>query len=117
MGRWGRTGTSGACKLEGPVTDDKAKAAVAKLFKSKTGCAWGSLQPGDPAKAGKYWLMRPSKADPKAKWEYYVSDHVDGKKTGWYPYDKDASAQVEDLHADHVAHKGGKMDTSVRTVE
>ena len=61
--------------------------------------------------------MRPSEADPKAKWEYYVGDKVDGKKAGWYPYEKAAGAQVEDLRAEHAANKGGRNDTSVRTVE
>lgn len=115
--RWGRTGTAGSCKLEGPHDDAKAKSAVEKLFKAKTGFAWGALRPGDKAKPGKYWLLPPAKVDPKAKWEYYVSDHVDGKKTGWYPYDKGASDMVEELRAEHAANKSGRNDTSVRTVE
>lgn len=115
--RWGRTGTAGGCKLEGPMAEDKAKAAVGKLFKSKTGAEWGSLRPGEKAKPGKYWLQNPAKIDTKAKWEYYVSDGVDGKKTGWYPYDKSAGLQVEELRAEHAANKGGVNDTSVRTVE
>lgn len=115
--RWGRTGTAGGCKLEGPMTEDKAKLSVGKLFKSKTGFAWGSLRPGEKAKAGKYWLAPPAKMDLKAKWEYHVSDHVDGKKSGWYPYDKLAGLQVEELRAEHAANKTGVNDTSVRTVE
>mmetsp|Transcript_7902 Transcript_7902/g.12906 ORF Transcript_7902/g.12906 Transcript_7902/m.12906 type:complete len:239 (-) Transcript_7902:237-953(-) len=115
--RWGRTGTAGSCKLDGPMTEEKAKSEVAKTFKQKTGCAWGTLRPGDKAKPGKYWVMQAAKLDPKAKWEYYVSDHVDGKKTGWYPYDKAASLQVEELRAAHAANKGGKNDTSVRCVD
>lgn len=115
--RWGRTGTSGACKLDGPMDEAKAKAEIAKVFKSKTGCAWGSLGPGDRAKPGKYWLLPPTKADSKAKWQYYVDDHVNGKKTGWYPYEPAASAQVEELRAEHAATKSGRNDLSVRTVE
>merc|ERR1712093_160362 len=77
----------------------------------------GELRPGEKAKPGKYWLLPPAKVDAKAKWEYYVSDHVVGKKTGWYPYDAPASLQVEELRAEHAANKGGVNDTSVRTVE
>lgn len=115
--RWGRTGTAGGCKLEGPMDEAKARAAIEKLFKAKTGFAWGALRPGDKAKPGKYWLLPPAKVDTKAKWQYYVSDHVDGKKTGWYPYEKAAGLQVEELRAEHAANTSRANDTSVRTVE
>eukprot|EP00747_Dinoflagellata_sp_TGD_P169631 gnl/TRDRNA2_/TRDRNA2_199093_c0_seq1.p1 gnl/TRDRNA2_/TRDRNA2_199093_c0~~gnl/TRDRNA2_/TRDRNA2_199093_c0_seq1.p1 ORF type:complete len:239 (+),score=52.71 gnl/TRDRNA2_/TRDRNA2_199093_c0_seq1:78-794(+) len=115
--RWGRTGTGGACKLDGPMDEDKAKEAVHKLFKQKTGCVFGSITPGfAKAKPGKYGLLPASKADPKAKWEYRVDDKVDGKKTGWYPYTAEASVQVEELRAEHAANKG-RTSTAVRTVE
>jgi len=115
--RWGRTGTAGGCKLEGPMDQDKAEANVAKLFRSKTGFAWGALRPGDKSKPGKYWLQAPAKADSKAKWQYFVGDGVDGKKKGWYPYVKAAGQQVEQLRAEHAANRSGKNDTSIRTVE
>lgn len=39
--RWGRTGQSGACKLEGPFDDlDEASALFTAKFKDKTGNNW-----------------------------------------------------------------------------
>jgi len=105
--RWGRTGTAGDSKLEGPLEESDAAAILQRIFKEKTGAAWGSIQPGDPAKPGMYWLQQVEKSDLKAKWEYYVSDRVDGKATGWYPYLRDASAEVEELYAQHNANAQG----------
>merc|ERR1712060_1006029 len=42
--------------------------------------------------------------DLAASWQYYVNDGVDGKKTGWYPYDSAASDEVEELYAQHIAN-------------
>merc|ERR1712227_1125049 len=49
-------------------------------------------------------------------WEYYIDDGVDGKKDGWYPYTEEASAQVEDIFAQHGANKSGAR-TSTRFVK
>ena len=38
--RWGRTGTSGSCKLETFQDVDKAVAQFAKMFLAKTGFDW-----------------------------------------------------------------------------
>lgn len=78
--------------------------ALANVFKDKTGADWGTLTPGDRALPGKYWLQQQANPDLSAKWEYYVSDGVDGKKTGWYPYVRSASDEVEELYAQHVAN-------------
>merc|ERR1719203_11420 len=78
--------------------------AVAKVFQEKTGVEWGKLKPGDRALPGKYWLQQQATPDLSAKWEYYVSDGVDGKKPGWYPYDNSASDEVEELYSQHVAN-------------
>jgi len=114
--RWGRTGTGGVCRLQGPMEEHKVQAHLMKVFKSKTGAVWGLLKPGEKAKPGKYWLVVPSEVDPTAAWQYFVDDGVDKKENGWYPYDVDASKQVEQLYAEHIANKGGKNPTEKRYV-
>lgn len=89
--------------------------ALANVFKEKTGSEWGSLKPGDHALPGKHWLQQQASPDLLAKWEYYVSDGVDGKRTGWYPYEPAASAEVEELYAQHVAN-GRESRTAARLV-
>merc|ERR1712048_1521821 len=61
--RWGRTGTSGQAKMQGPVDEAKAAGVIKKVFKSKTGAAWGTVSPGHKAKPGKYWLQNASQAN------------------------------------------------------
>merc|ERR1712113_805270 len=102
--RWGRTGTAGMCKLQGPIDVAKVASVLAKIFKSKTGYVWGSIAPGHAAKAGKYWMMNLSQGKRGAKWEYYVGDGVDGKKKGWYPYDASAAQEVEDVYAEYKSN-------------
>lgn len=114
--RWGRTGTGGVCRLQGPMEQKKVEMHLLKVFKAKTGTAWGSSKAGEKAKPGKYWLAIPSEADPRASWEYHVDDGVDRKTKGWYPYDSDAVTQVEELHAEHAANKSGKNPTAKRFV-
>jgi hypothetical protein len=114
--RWGRTGTGGVCRLQGPMEHKKVEAHLLKVFKAKTGAAWGSLKPGEKAKPGLYWLAIPSEADPHALWEYYVDDGVDHKRKGWYPYDRHAMQQVEELYAEDAANKAGKNPTDKRFV-
>merc|ERR1719207_155405 len=67
----------------------------------------GSLKVGERVESGKYWVQEASTPDFKAKWEYYVSDGVDGKKTGWYPYVVSASDEVEEIYSQHVADAHG----------
>jgi len=114
--RWGRTGTGGVCRLEGPMEQEKVETHLFKVFKGKTGTDWGSLKPCEKAKPGKYWLAVPSEADPHASWEYYVDDGVDHKSNGWYPYESGATKQVEELYAEHAANKKGSNCTAKRFV-
>jgi hypothetical protein len=51
-----------------------------------------------------FWLQQHATPDLKAQWQYYVSDGVDGKRTGWYPYAASASDEVEELYSQHVAN-------------
>jgi hypothetical protein len=74
------------------------------------------LKPGETAKPGKYWLAFRSEVDPSAVWQYLVDDGVDKKENGWYAYDDDASKQVEELYAEHIANKHGKNPTEKRYV-
>merc|ERR1719476_348204 len=89
--RFGATGTRGEIKIDGPMTHPKVASILARVFKEKTGKAWGTVKPGDAAEPGKYWLQQQAAPDGHAKWQYYVSDGVDGKRTGWYPYEEQAS--------------------------
>eukprot|EP00930_Biecheleria_cincta_P041020 TRINITY_DN280_c0_g1_i1.p1 TRINITY_DN280_c0_g1~~TRINITY_DN280_c0_g1_i1.p1 ORF type:complete len:415 (+),score=125.86 TRINITY_DN280_c0_g1_i1:58-1302(+) len=113
---WGRTGTAGDGKLEGPSNLEDAKARLSKVFKEKTGSEWGEIQPGDRAPPGKYWLQQIATNDEKAVWEYYVGDGVDGKRPGWYPYAEDASMEVEAIYAQHEANER-ESRTANRVVE
>jgi len=114
--RWGVTGTRGQIKLEGPMEQPKVAAALAKVFEDLTGSSWGSIAPGDRAPPGKYWVQQHMNPDFQAKWEYYVADGVDGKRTGWYPYVTSASEEVEELYAQHVAN-GCEARTAVRVIQ
>jgi len=102
---WGRTGTRGDSKITGPTDKASVATLLAKIFREKTGSEWGTLQPGDRVPDGKYWLQRQSVPDQKACWEYYVGDGVDGKRPGWYPYEDDASEEVESIFAQHEANE------------
>merc|ERR1719316_360872 len=114
--RWGITGTRGQIKLEGPMEQPKVAAALAKVFEDLTGSSWGSIAPGDRVPPGKYWVQQHMNPDFQAKWEYYVADGVDGKRTGWYPYVTSASEEVEELYAQHVAN-GCEARTAVRVIQ
>jgi len=113
--RWGSTGTRGKIKLEGPMEQPKVAAALTKVFEDLTGSSWGSIAPGDRVPSGKYWVQQHMNPDFQAKWEYYVADGVDGKRTDWYPYVPSASEEVEELYAQHVAN-GCEARTAVRVI-
>lgn len=115
--RWGRLGTGGVCRLEGPLEQSKVEARLFRVFKAKTGADWGSPKLLGKARPGKYWLVAPSEPDPRATWQYYVGDAVDRKHNGWYDYDNDAVLQVEELYAEHLANKKSKNHTSTRYVK
>ncbi|KAK9814186.1 hypothetical protein WJX72_001934 [[Myrmecia] bisecta] len=46
-------------------------------------------------------------------WKYWVDDGVDGKATGWYPYDLEAAGKVEDLFAEWIHNPQLKLDSRV----
>lgn len=75
-------------------------------FRDKTGQEWDDvLRVGFTRVAGKYTMLvhnterrvQESRAG-GVIWQYYVGDGVDGKATGWYDYEEDASDVVEGLH-------------------
>lgn len=113
--RWGSTGSRDQMHVDGPMLQVSLAVELSKIFKEKTGADFGSVKPGDRALPGKYWLQQQSNPDRSAKWEYYVSDGVDGKRTGWYPYDNYAQDEVEEVYAQHVAN-GGEGRTATRVV-
>ncbi|CAM9988583.1 unnamed protein product, partial [Discosporangium mesarthrocarpum] len=102
--RWGRTGTAGSCKLEGPFdTMEVAGDLFAGKFREKTGNEWNVRNEDDRyvSRKGKYECLRPNKTAVTAElWQYWVDDGVDGKADGWYDYDKEACRIVEQLHTE-----------------
>lgn len=108
--RWGRTGTKGQVKCEGPYDSaDQASADIAKKFKDKTGNDIATASDGSFAvKAKKYDLVVGDTGkvvgvvgkDGGCLWQYYVSDGVDGKPNGWYDYTTDAAQIVEGVHSE-----------------
>lgn len=113
--RWGRTGTDGDAKIEGPMEREEVEKILFKVFKEKTGKEWGTINPGDRALPGKYWLQRDFNPSEKAKWQYYVHDGIDGKRNDWYDYDDNATEEVEELFAQHKANACEKR-TATRVV-
>lgn len=117
--RWGRTGTAGQGRL---MSGSQAKmiAEFEDKFEEKTGVAYQDALDGDTKPIpGKYeWLSLMTRAqalEQQGEWEYYVDDFVDGKPTGWYPYDECGSKYVEEIYRDrHVAQN---VNMSVRFVE
>eukprot|EP00584_Thalassiosira_punctigera_P015440 CAMPEP_0172575658 /NCGR_PEP_ID=MMETSP1067-20121228/137322_1 /TAXON_ID=265564 ORGANISM="Thalassiosira punctigera, Strain Tpunct2005C2" /NCGR_SAMPLE_ID=MMETSP1067 /ASSEMBLY_ACC=CAM_ASM_000444 /LENGTH=1047 /DNA_ID=CAMNT_0013368309 /DNA_START=27 /DNA_END=3169 /DNA_ORIENTATION=- len=102
--RWGRTGTGGQAKLDGPFEDeDEAKAAFQKVFKSKTGVDWVGAVAGSEPRKGKYeylassfksktgvdWVGAVAGSEPrKGKYEYLASvvENSGGADAKWYYY-------------------------------
>merc|ERR1719321_1012600 len=94
---------------------DDVENILHRVFKEKTGKEWGTIEPGDRALPGKYWLQRDFNPNEKAKWQYYVHDNIDGKTNDWYDYDANASEEVEELFAQHKANECEKR-TATRVV-
>ncbi|CAN0358305.1 unnamed protein product, partial [Ascophyllum nodosum] len=107
--RWGRTGTSGSCKLEGPFDElGKGSALFSAKFKEKTGNDWDADDQEDRylANSGDY-TGTPNAAQISATpWQYWEDDRVDGKVDGWYDYDNSAAAVMEQLHAEFQTNPG-----------
>jgi len=114
--RWGATGSRGGHSVEGPLEEAEVRERLAEVFHEKTGAALGEINPGDPAVAdGMYWLVPPIAPSREVQWQYYVSDGVDGKAPGWYPYQKDASMEMEEIFATHRAAENDPR-TAVRVI-
>ncbi|OQR84554.1 hypothetical protein ACHHYP_13251 [Achlya hypogyna] len=95
--RWGRTGTAGQSKLDGPFTAVEAQAAFDAKFLDKTGNTWAT-RAAFAAQAGKYDLLHVDYgAKNGGEWEYYMDDHIDDKPTGWHPYTEEGCNQTEML--------------------
>merc|ERR1711862_43004 len=48
-------------------------------------------------------------------WQYYVDDKVDGKRTGWYDYAKEAAEVVEEAYSEWQRNPGRGFN--VRSVQ
>merc|ERR1712125_147728 len=99
--RWGRTGTHGQVKTDGPLENaDEAAEMLATKFKEKTGNDEASAIDGTFKHIpGKYdLLLGDSRKREAVKWQYYVDDGVDGKRKGWHDYTPEASDIVEDIY-------------------
>jgi len=113
--RWGRTGTGGQCKLDGPMDLAAAEAAFDKIYTDKTGApGWG---PPCAPRVNKYTHLQTAASLAAAGaststsapvsttdvWQYYLSADPLGKPDGWYDYDPSNSQEVETLYRE-LAH-------------
>lgn len=110
--RWGRTGTSGQ-SLTVEYLRSQLDMAVGKfegLFKQKAGLTWEEAQTQQPVE-GKYRYVqqdygkKTKSAVNPGQWQYWVDDWVDGKEIGWYNYDDDGNAVVEQLYLEYNANR------------
>jgi len=134
VARWGRTGTQGQAKVEGPLaTAREANELLQAKFKEKTGNNPASVAAGTFAVIrGKYDIVKGDAAasrdiarrtvnertkgkDGGLLWQYYVDDGVDGKRVGWYDYFKDAAEIVEGVYSEWVRNPTSGLD--VRCVQ
>ena len=96
--RWGRTGTKGQHKLDGPFPLGDAIKNFESKFLEKTGNNWNDRK-NFKVLPKKYNMVNidyskkllSAQSLTKAKWEYYVDDFVDGKATGWYEFTSEGS--------------------------
>eukprot|EP00316_Scyphosphaera_apsteinii_P011609 CAMPEP_0119326578 /NCGR_PEP_ID=MMETSP1333-20130426/68717_1 /TAXON_ID=418940 /ORGANISM="Scyphosphaera apsteinii, Strain RCC1455" /LENGTH=422 /DNA_ID=CAMNT_0007334917 /DNA_START=73 /DNA_END=1341 /DNA_ORIENTATION=+ len=128
--RWGRTGTRGQAKVEGPLDHaEEAAALLSAKFKEKTGNAVESVEnntfqrirglydlvKGDVVASRRTVEERTQGRNGGRLWQYYVDDGVDGKANGWYDYSKDAAEIVEGVHSEWVNNPEANYD--VRCVQ
>lgn len=124
--RWGRTGTKGQAKVDGPLdTAEEAAEILASKFKEKTGNDVITVAAGTfDKKAKKYNMVLGDHGitsrsvagkDGGCLWQYYVDDGVDGKRVGWYNYAKEAAEIVEGIYCEWQNNAGRGM--SVRSVQ
>jgi predicted DNA-binding WGR domain protein len=123
VSRWGRTGTRGQAKVEGPLGPDEVEHLIAEKFKDKTGNEIDAVNDGSFKRvAGKYDVVQTagvtrstSRKDGGCIWQYWVDDGVDGKKDGWYDYTKEAAEVVEGIYADF--QENPEQGLGVRSVQ
>ena len=87
VAHWGRTGTKGDSKVDGPFESQAdAVAAFEAKFKAKAGVVYSKRAKYTP-KAKKYaykYVNYCRAAEGRVMWQYWVDDFVDGKQPGWY---------------------------------
>ena len=107
--RWGRTGTSGTSLTVSFRKNqlNEAQEQFDNKFHEKTGLSFD--QRYDEPLPGKYcYIQQDFSAKAQlvqghtSQWQYWVDDGVNGKATGWYDYDPNASFLVEQLYADYT---------------
>lgn len=105
--RWGRTGTCGQAKLDGPFKDTNVVTKkFAATFESKTGSEWSKAYPGMPTNNGKYeYLYTNTNTNGKkeGKWFYFLTNDPMDKTDGWYSYDNENSDEMEQLYNEFVS--------------
>mmetsp|Transcript_20737 Transcript_20737/g.47074 ORF Transcript_20737/g.47074 Transcript_20737/m.47074 type:complete len:155 (+) Transcript_20737:613-1077(+) len=103
--RWGRTGTGGQAQLEGPFDgEEEVEEKFATVFRSKTGVDWSDAVPGMFPEEGKYsYLKNNINMKTRGKWHYFLRNDPLGKPDGWYPYDKQNSADTEELYKEYIS--------------
>eukprot|EP01043_Picozoa_sp_COSAG02_P056756 COSAG02_NODE_6779_length_3365_cov_1.424066_1_plen_395_part_00 len=98
VAHWGRTGTKGDSKVDGPFDSlADAVAAFEAKFKAKAGVVYSKRTEYTP-KAKKYAYKHVNYcrvAEGSVMWQYWVDDFVDGKQPGWYDYFAEASEGVD----------------------
>lgn len=114
--RWGRTGTGGVCRLQGPMEQAQVEAHLFRVFKAKTGAAWGSPVLAGRATPGKYWPVTAAAADPGARWQFYSEPGGSSSKGSWLSCDPAAASQIEELYAEHKASAAGPNPVATRFV-
>jgi predicted DNA-binding WGR domain protein len=105
--RWGRTGTAGQGLEQAFQDADDAFRCFEEKFTGKSGLDWANRE--DAPVADKYCFMRQNFAAKKRGfadgWEYWVDDGVDGKQTGWYPYDQAGAICTEQLYQESLLNQ------------
>lgn len=112
----GRTGSRGECDVKQYESADAAIAAFEEVFVDKTGATWADRH-SYVAADGKYSLAKKDHnrvQQGEVMWKYYMDNGVDGKVTGWYDYDKEASEHVE---ATYQEFKMNKAWLTVRSIK
>eukprot|EP00957_Ditylum_brightwellii_P179911 13704737-Ditylum_brightwellii.AAC.1 len=102
-------------RLDGPYEGGEIEAETdfARVFESKTGVAWNKAVRGAPPEAKRYEFLRSiPRSEETGSWFYYLKNDLDGKPNGWYEYDKENAAEVEELRGQYLAsNRAGRLST------